>query len=259
MMDAVARFTELVRNPDPPLDRAALALAAGADPKLNEARWLAELDRLAVGVTSLQGLVRRLFVEEGFAGNSKDYLDPRNSMLQHVLTRHLGIPITLSVVLIEVGRRTGIALDPVGMPGHFLVRVAGTTTLLDAFAGGREISIAECEAKFRALNRARPEASFGPHLLATTPTPFVLARMLENLRAVYRARRRFADLEWVLWMRLPLPGAGLPELLELAEAIGDQGRWLEGARLLEAHASAASPGAADRLTTAARSLRAHLN
>ena len=100
---------------------------------------------------------------------------------------------------------------------------------------------------------------FGPHLLATASTRSMLARMLENLRGVYRERVRPADLEWVLRMRLALPGTGLPEVLELATALGDQGRWQEGARLLEERIPDASAVGAERLRNAARALRAHLN
>ncbi len=258
-MDAVERFTELVGLPDPPLDRAALAIAAGADDELDPAPWLAELDRLAAGVTSLDGLVERLFGEERFTGNGRDYYDPRNSLLPHVLRRRLGIPITLAVVTIEVGRRAGVALEGVGMPGHFLVRPTGTQVLLDVFAGGVVLDMAECEARFRSASGAGAEVPFGPHLLTATPTSSILVRMLENLRGIYRTRRRPSDLEWVLGMRLALPGAGLAELLELAGVMGDQARWAEGARLLEQHLPGASAARAERLRTTAKSLRAHLN
>lgn len=258
-MDAVARFVELVGSADPPLDRAALAIAAGADPAQDAGRWLAELDRLAEGVTTLDTLVHRLFVDEGFAGNGRDYYDPRNSLLPHVLTRRLGIPITLAVVTIEVGRRAGIALHGVGMPGHFLVRSPGEGVHLDVFAGGVALGEAECESRFRAASGAGPDVPFGPHLLATTPTRSILARMLANLRGIYRSRQRPADLEWVLRMRMALPGAGVADLLELAEALGDQARWQDGARLLEERIAEAGPALAERLRTAARTLRAHLN
>ncbi|MGQ0483178.1 MAG: transglutaminase family protein [Pseudonocardia sp.] len=255
-MDAVARFAELVGRPDPPLDRAVLALAAGADPALDVEHWLAELDRLATGVAGLDGLLHRLFVEERFRGNTANYLDPRNSLLPHVLTRRLGIPITLAVVCMEVGRRAGVPIDGVGMPGHFLVRPTGGDTLLDVFTGGTEMSLADCEAKFRELGGTGP---FGPHLLDTTPTWAILARMLENLRAVFRTLRRPAGSEWVLRMRLALPGAGIAEQVELAQALGVQAKWVEGARILEAQIPGAHPELARKLETAARSLRAHLN
>ncbi|HZG92956.1 MAG TPA: transglutaminase-like domain-containing protein [Pseudonocardia sp.] len=256
-MDAVARFAGLVGGPDPPLDRAALALAAGADPRLDPAPWLAELDRLAEGVTSLDGLRHRLFAEERFAGNTVDYYDPRNSLLPDVLRRRLGIPISLAVVAIEVGRRAGVALEGVGMPGHFLVRPVGTTRHLDVFAAGVELDAAECERRFRTATGAGPEVPFGPHLLPAVRTPAILTRMLENLRAIHRGRPW--ELEWVLRMRLALPGAGPLELLELGEALGEQGRWLEGARLLDEHAAELPAARARQLRTAARGLRAHLN
>ncbi|GAA1308927.1 transglutaminase family protein [Pseudonocardia xinjiangensis] len=258
-MDAVAHFAELVGRPDPPLDRAALALAAGADATLGPEPWLAELDRLASGVTSLEGLLQRLFAEEDFRGNVDDYHDPRNSLLPHVLRRRLGIPITLAVVTIEVGRRAGIALEGVGMPGHFLVRPVGTQTLIDVFHGGAVLDAAACEALFRTATGAGPDVPFGPHLLAAAPTRSILLRMLENLRLIYRARQRAADLEWVVRMRLALPGAGLPDLLELAGTLGDQARWIDGARLLEEQVPGAPPERAEILRTAARTLRAHLN
>lgn len=258
-MDAVERFARLVGQPDPPLDRAALALAAGADPELDPAPWLGELDRLAAGIESVDALVHRLFVQESFAGNQRDYGDPRNSLLDQVLARRLGIPITLAVVAIEVGRRAGVALEGVGMPGHFLLRVPGTERYLDAFAGGQTLGPAECEARFRSATGAGAEVPFGPHLLGTVSTTAILIRMLQNLRAVYRSRQRPFDLEWVLRMRLALPGSGLAEVVELADALGGQARWGDGARLLEQQLPDADPPRAEQLKAAARALRAHLN
>jgi regulator of sirC expression with transglutaminase-like and TPR domain len=255
-VEAVRRFAELVGRPDPPLDRAALALAAGADPHLDIDHWLAELDRLAAGVTDLEDLLHRLFIEEHFTGNSANYYDPRNSLLPHVLTRRLGIPITLAVVCMEVGRRAGVPIEGVGMPGHFLIRPARSDVLLDVFAGGVELSLADCESRFRELGGKGP---FGPHLLAATTTRAILVRMLENLRVVFRALRRPAGTEWVLRMRLTLPGADLAEHMELAQALGSQAKWLDGARILEAQVPQVSPETARRLALAARSLRAHLN
>lgn len=99
--------------------------------------WLAELDRLADGVDSLEGLVCRLFVEERFTGSLAGYYDPRNPLLHEVLARRLGIPITLAVICIEVGRRAGVPLEGVGMPGYFLVRPVGTECYLNgALCGG---------------------------------------------------------------------------------------------------------------------------
>lgn len=254
-MDAVERFRSVVNSEQWALDEAALAIAAGADPTVAPGRWLAELDRLADGVYSFDALVRRLFVAEGFAGNAENYHDPRNSLLHQVLARRLGLPITLSVVCMEVGRRAGIALEGVAMPGHFLLRRSGTQSYLDAFGGGELLDLAGCEARFR--RSTGMQLPFGEHLLPTAPPPAILARILENLRGVYRVGRP-DDLEWVLRMRLILPGAGVEEVIELGQAMGRQGRWLEAATLMESQV-ATWPQYADALTRTARSLRAHLN
>lgn len=258
MSEAVARFVALVRGPEPPLDEAALALAAGADPDLDPAPWLAELDRLAAGVDSLPALIRRLFVEEGFTGNSVDYADPRNSLLPEVLTRRTGIPITLAVVCIEVGRRAGVTLEGVGMPGHFLVRVPHTGHHLDVFDHGRRLDRPACEALFRAATGS--DAPFGAHLLPRASTRDILLRMLENLRAVQRRRGGPADREWVLRMRLALRPD--PEALtELCEVLAEQARWDEGARLIATFLTAGTQpdDVAERLRRTAAGLLAHLN
>lgn len=258
MSEAVARFVALVHGPEPALDEAALALAAGADPDLDPTHWLGELDRLAAGVDSLPALVRRLFVEEGFAGDSADYGDPRNSLLPEVLSRRLGIPITLAVVCIEVGRRAGIDLEGVGMPGHFLVRVPNSGHLIDVFDRGRRLDRAACEDLFRRSTGST--APFGMHLLPRVSTREILLRMLENLRAAQRARGTPADREWVLRMRLALrPDAD--GLVELGEVLSAQARWDEGARLISTYLAGADqpPDVAARLRRTAASLLAHLN
>lgn len=257
--DPVARFTDLVTGAAPALDVGALAIAAGTDPGLDRARWLRELDRLAHGVDELDGLVTRLFVEERFAGNQADYYDPRNSLLHHVLDRRLGIPITLAVVCLEVGRRAGVSLAGVGMPGHFLVHAPGAQRWLDPFGGGALLDLAGCEALFRASTGAGPAVPFGPEQLAPVGTTAILARMLENLRAVFRARRRPADVEWVLRMRLALPGVDVRDRVELGQVMGQQGRWLDGARYLDGEAAAAGSEHGDLLARTARSLRSRLN
>ena len=259
-MNAVEHFITLLagRGPGPQLDVGALAIAAGADPELNADTWLRELDRLAERVDSLETLIRRLFVEEGFIGNTTNYYDPRNSLLDQVLDRRLGIPITLSVVCLEVGRRAGVSLEGVSMPGHFLVRPLATDHYLDAFNSGALLDLAGCEALFRTANQAGPDVPFGRHLLTTAPRRAVFVRILQNLRIVYRGLGRPADLEWVLRMRLALPGVGAQELIELGHTLGRQGRFLDGAKFLESQI-AQWPQHAELLEYAARSLRAHLN
>lgn len=265
-MDPVQRFGALVASSEPHLDTGALAIASGAHPALDLARWLGELDRMAAGLGDVGDLLDRLFTDEGFTGNSADYYDPRNSLLPHVLVRRTGIPITLAVVAIEVGRRAGIALEGVGMPGHFLVREPGSDIHIDLFSGGRRLDPAGCEALFRSSTGAGSDVDFGPDQLARTPNRQILSRMLENLRVVYRYRRRPADVEWVLRMRLAIPGSpetSLPLLVELAGTLGEQARWHEGAEMLRE--AAEDPQAPldgwqrDKLRLAARSQLSNLN
>lgn len=260
IMDAVEHFIALLagRGPGPTLDVGALAIAAGANPEIDASIWLRELDRLARGVDSLETLIHRLFVEERFVGNQTNYYDVRNSLLDQVLERRLGIPITLSVVCLEVGRRAGVSLEGISMPGHFLVRPLATDHYLDAFNGGALLDLNGCEALFRTANQAGPDVPFRRHALTTAPRRAIFARILENLRTIYRDLGRPADLEWVLRMRLTLPGVGAQELIELGQTLGAQGRFLDGAKFLESQI-AGWPQHAEALEYAARSLRAQLN
>lgn len=251
------RFAELVAERPLDLGAAAVAIGGGADPTLDVRVWLDELDRLATGVDGLDGLVRRLFVERGFTGNAEDYYDADNSFLHRVLARRLGIPISLSVVAIEVGRRAGVELEGVGMPGHFLVRAPGSGALLDAFSGGQLLDVAGAGDRFRAATGAGPDVQFGPHLLPTLGGHEILDRMLANLAGVYRVQGSSADLEWVLRMRLALPTADARTAIALGEALASRGRFREAARELEERAEGSTDG--DRLRAAARDLHARLN
>jgi regulator of sirC expression with transglutaminase-like and TPR domain len=144
------------------------------------------------------------------------------------------------------------------MPGHFLVKPADDDRYLDAFAGGELIDLAACEARFRAATGAGPSVAFGPHLLQPVPARAILGRMLENLRVIYRRRGLVVDLEWTLRMRLALPGATAADAVELGRALGSQGRWRDGAALLE-RLAAERPEWSATLAAAAKSLRATLN
>ncbi len=188
----------------------------------------------------------------------RNYYDAENSFLHRVIARRLGIPITLSVLAIEVGRRAGIALDPVGMPGHFLVGVPGEDAWLDAFAGGELLDLAGCEARFRASTGTGPDVAFGPHLLPVVGPFSVLSRMLANLGVVYEVLHSGTDLEWVTRMRLELPDAGTAEVLALASALELQGKFLEAARELEDRA-ASEPQGGEELRRAALRLRSRFN
>jgi regulator of sirC expression with transglutaminase-like and TPR domain len=196
--NSIARFGDLMGTDEGqvPLDEAALLIAAADHPVDIEAR-LAQLDALAAGApeATVDSLCRHLFVAEGFAGNGDDYYDAANSHLDAVLDRRLGIPITLAVLLMEVGRRREVLIEGDNAPGHFLVRAGGR--VLDPFAGGRDV----------------PDVGAAEVPVAG---PFViLARMLANLKAVHIQRGDIAALRTVLRLRVLVPGVPDSDRAEL--------------------------------------------
>jgi regulator of sirC expression with transglutaminase-like and TPR domain len=230
---ATQRFVELVQGPEKhlALDEASLLLAAHADPDLDVAGQLRRLDALgaSLGEPSAAGVAALLFEHLGLQGNGEDYTDPRNSFLNQVLDRRLGIPISLAVLMIEVGRRAGVALEGIGMPGHFLVR--GDGEVRDPFQGGRPLDQAGCAALFQAIHG--PGARFAPAMLTPVGPRVILARMLANLRQSYISRRDPGALEWVVRLRVAIPGVPSSELVDLARLLADLGRFAEAAKALD--------------------------
>jgi regulator of sirC expression with transglutaminase-like and TPR domain len=252
--DLTARFVALASQPahDWPLDEAMLLVAAHAHPALDVAAEQERLDRLAAGVAepTVDALRRHLFVDEGFAGDRATYHDPRNSLLPDVLDRRLGIPITLSVLMMEVGRRVGVGVDGIGLPGHFVARSrAAPDRYVDAFDGGRELDADGCRALVAAL---APAVAWDDAFLVPVPAPAIVARVLANLAGAYRRAGDRRGLCWVLGLRLELPGATAQERRELGVLLGASGRFDEGATVLEVSHE-------DRDQAAAARLRARLN
>jgi regulator of sirC expression with transglutaminase-like and TPR domain len=253
------RFVAVVQGPEEELalDEAALLLAAHARPELDVAEQLSRLDDLAGALleSSASAVAGLLFEELGFSGNTEDYTDPRNSFLDQVLDRRLGIPISLAVLMIEVGRRAGVAIDGVGLPGHFLVR--GDGELRDPFRGGRRLEQAECEAIFREIHG--PTARFRPSMLAPVGPRVILARMLANLRQNYVARRDPVALEWVVRLRVAIPGVPPSELADLSRLLAELGRFGEAARALDDLTGLLNPEESAKLHGRAIALKARLN
>jgi regulator of sirC expression with transglutaminase-like and TPR domain len=258
-MDPTTRFTELVQGPpdELALDEAALLIAAHARPDLDVAAELSQLDRLAAGIPdrTLDEWRRHLFVDLGFSGDVASYYDPSNSFLDQVVRRRRGLPITLSVLGMEVGRRVGLRFEGVGLPGHFLLR-HGAGAYVDPFDGGRVLDRAGCVERFRAVNGAR--APFLPSYLDPVSPHAILARMLNNLKSVYAGRGDVAALSWVYDLRAALPGTSPGEAREWAEVLGATGRFIEGAERLEELAEDL-PDEEESLLAEARALRARLN
>jgi regulator of sirC expression with transglutaminase-like and TPR domain len=262
-MAPVDRFREVVGGPDAavPLDEAALLIAAvtkGGE-AVDVAASLAALDAIAdeVPAPTLDGLRALLFRDLGFGGNGDDYYDPANSWLDDVIERRVGIPITLAVVMLEVGRRIAVPLWGVSMPGHFLVRdKVDPDVFVDPFARGRVLDRDGCVARFHAVQG--PGSMFDDAFLEPVGKRAILARMLANLETVATMRSDGDLLRAVLSLRVALPEAGLLEHRKYAASLGSVGRFQEAAEVLERYADADGDGAVAARAQADQ-LRARLN
>ena len=129
--------------------------------------------------------MKHIFQEEGFTGDEENYYDPRNSYLNEVLERRLGIPITLSVVAMEVGRRLGLKLAGVGLPGHFILRhpAPGGDLLFDPFRGGQPLSLDDCREIVSRVSSGTMTLR-AEHLRSATKLE-VLVRIMRNLKSAY--------------------------------------------------------------------------
>jgi regulator of sirC expression with transglutaminase-like and TPR domain len=223
--DIIQAFTSLVRSEveDERIDllRAALTFARMEEPRLDVEHYVRRVDALAKRVAAkiqdpddpqqmIAALNEVLFYEEVFRGNTVDYYSPRNSFLQHVLDRQLGIPISLALVYMEVARRVQFPLFGVGMPGHFLLKhydVDGRATLIDVFERGSIVTEEDCRQKLNSIYSG--QLALQPEFLLPVTRPQMLTRMLNNLRSVYLSQRDFrravqvVDLILVIYPRSP--------------------------------------------------------
>lgn len=200
LQSEVAMFAHLVCRPEAELDLAlaALTIAEPEYPGLDIAHYLQVLDELgqrarvrtfAVRDPAVQAitLVNQLLREEHFQGNVAHYADPKNSFLNEVLDRRLGIPITLALVMTEVARRAEVPLAGVSFPGHFLVRggpVEGPPTYVDPFTG-RALAPRDLRELLRRMTGEVRDPT--PGELQAVSKRAILTRMLNNLRNIYMA------------------------------------------------------------------------
>ncbi len=262
-MDVLDRWSELVQRPESQvrLDEAALLISACAKPDLDVAAVLARLDSIAAEVAKpdVAELSQVLFGRFGLSGDEESYDDPANSYLDQVLDRRRGIPISLAVLMIEVGRRCGVQLEGVGMPGHFLVRDPSSPgELIDAFNRGRRLDRGECERLLQSVTGST--GGLTPEMLATTGPHAILARMLANLDGSFMRRNDRMSLTWLCELRTRLPVASVGDRAQLASRLAVLGRFDTAASVLE-EASEASQAerVRDRMLAEATSLRARLN
>jgi len=214
-----ARFAELMADgaDDPPLDEAALTISAELQPGLDVAAWMAALDELAgeCDTPTPAGVARFLFDDDHFTGNRHAYYDWRNSCLDRVIATRTGIPISLSVLMIEVGRRAGVELVGIGMPTHFLVGVSDDPdTLFDPFAGGRVLDRDQAREMFVELTRG--QVPWQDAYLDPTPNRDIVIRMLNNLKSVFAGRSDAVRLGMVMGLRAAVPELAGAEDAEIA-------------------------------------------
>ncbi len=192
----LARFAEVVARDELALDHAALLIGAWDFPERDLEGYRSLLDDIAKqvapeveaadsGPARATAISSWLFHRLGYAGNTDDYYDPRNSFLCEVIDRKRGIPISLSVLYLEVARRVGVLAQGVNFPGHFLVRVATEDTwlFLDPFNSGTQLTPADLEALLR--KTTTPTAVLEPSVIAAASKRQIVARMLVNLAGIY--------------------------------------------------------------------------
>ena len=222
--------TELLRALDEPgeaIAPAALALARIEYPALDAAPYLHRLQRMGETATArlqrqadaalqsrIAALNAYLYEELGFSGNRAHYDDPRNSVLNEVLDRRTGIPISLAVIYLEVGRRAGLHLDGVNFPGHFLVRASSEhepdALIVDPFHSGALLSEVDCRQLLR--QHLGEDAAFDPSLLATATRQQIVVRMLVNLKRIYVRMRSFPQARFVADLLLAVDPSAFSEL-----------------------------------------------
>ena len=205
------RFAQVVGCEDARIDlaEACLMIAEDAYPGLDVGRYLGEIERMALRLRArmpqgggaeerVLALNEFMFEHLGYCGNVDEYYDPRNSYLNEVIERRTGIPITLSILYMEIGRRVGLPLEGVSFPGHFMVRlrVRSGMLVLDPFAFGAPQSESELRSR---LKRVIPEGLSAELPVAELPLEQflepasrrqILARVLRNLKGIYRETQK---------------------------------------------------------------------
>ena len=228
----VRTFTQVAKTPDPDLAIVALLIARLEYPKLDASPYLDQLDEMGKVAhervaefsdptkpqESIKAINTYLFDEQGFAGNEHEYDDPRNSFLNDVLTRRMGIPITLALVYLEVARRAGVSLQGVNFPGHFLLRFQSPTVtgglggelIVDPFHRGAILSETDCQNLLR--KQVGQSATFDKRLLVGATKSQILIRMLVNLKRIYINMRSFQQGRTVTDLLLALNPSAMAEL-----------------------------------------------
>jgi regulator of sirC expression with transglutaminase-like and TPR domain len=255
------QIADAADRPGPDLAAPAFLVARIEYPRLDPSPYLDRLERMgdaafhfvakdpgheAPLAARIDAVNRYLFGELGFAGNREQFDDPRNSCLNEVMDRKKGIPITISLIYIEVARRAGVRAEGVNFPGHFLVRCLqdlhtddpSEGLIVDPFHAGAILNEAECR---KLLQPHIDEAAFDPSLLARATRRQILVRMLLNLKKLYVKMHSFPQARATTDALLALQPSSLADLRDrgllayhmndFSHALRDLEEYLKVARL----------------------------
>jgi len=215
--NTAARFREVVDYPDEKIDlaEAALLIAKNACQDLDVDSYLGRIDQMGRELAArlpqpcdeterILALNHYMFEEQGFGPNIENYYDLRNSFLHEVIERRVGIPISLSILYIELGRRVGLVLQGVSFPGHFLVKceVSEGAIILDPYCGGIPLSLHDLQQRLRDVHGGEVSRAIVAGMLISARKKDILVRMLRNLKAIYLEKRdhdhALSVMEWII-------------------------------------------------------------
>jgi regulator of sirC expression with transglutaminase-like and TPR domain len=241
------RFYQETRQSDAQISlaKAALYIAQEEYPELDVEVYLTRLNLMATEIADrlpatsyplriIQTINQYLFTSLGFQGNTGDYYDPRNSYLNQVIDRRTGIPITLSLVYLELAQRIGFPMEGVGLPGHFLIRpvVDEMQVFVDPFNQGEILFEEDCRNRLQQIFN-RPVELRPEFLAAVSPAQF-LTRMLSNLKAIYISRNEISKALTVIDRILLLVQSPVDQR-DRGILYYQSGRWTEASRDLESY------------------------
>lgn len=261
----------MIRHPDPDLAEAALLCCVEAEPTLDVDVELLRLDAIADRLRS-EGfesttpaadaveLGRHLVGDLGFTGDNETYNDPANALLSQVLERRRGLPITLSIVWIAIGRRLGVPVHGIGLPGHFVIGIGtgGDRVVVDPFHGGT-MRDEQATAALVASSTAN-RVAFRRSMLRPASPPVIIRRLLNNLTRDYQAVGNAGGALWSIDLKLLLPAIAAEDHRARGELLLHLGRFDEAAQALETYLDVADdPTDAPDVRRRAINARARLN
>jgi len=223
-IDTISQFEDLMKSDtaEVPLDLAVSLIAVTADNSLSVSGLIGRFDDLAASIqcATPHQLMNSLFGSGKFTGNTVEYDDPANSLINHVLDRRLGVPITLGVLAMEIGSRVGVPIIGIGMPGHFLCATTSNgsegVVYFDPFHGPEPLLATDCQVLYRRLTSLN---NWSDEFLGSTPSRQVVVRILNNLKSIYLRRNDVANIRWVMRLRTVIPELAAEEQRQFARLV----------------------------------------